>query len=127
MPPTASAVAVPLVPPLQLTFDELCIDEVAPATLTTFTEALDVQPLASVMVTVYAPARRLDAVIPFPPDGDHAYCSAPVPPEAFTDVVPLALPQLEGVEVAEALMAEGSLMVTFAVLIHPFASVTVTE
>jgi hypothetical protein len=50
-----------------------------------------------------------------------------VPPEAFTVAEPLALPQLDGVDVTEALIAEGSTTVTPEVLMQPLASVTVTE
>jgi hypothetical protein len=52
--------------------------------------------------------------------------SAPVPPLAITDAVPFADPHGASVEAALAEIAGGSVMVMFAALMQPAASVTVT-
>ncbi len=53
----AVTVAVPFVPPLQLTFVAVAVAEIAVGCVTV-TEAVAVQPLASVSVTLYVPATR---------------------------------------------------------------------
>ena len=69
---------------------------------------------------------RLFAVVFVPPTGFQMYVKAPVPPLALTVALPLAAPQVAEVAVARAVIAGGSVMVTFAALMQPLASVTVT-
>ena len=81
---------------------------------------------ASVMVQVYVPGARDDAVAEVPPEGDHAYVYDGVPPLAVTVAVPLAAPKQETFvcDVA-AVIAEGCVIVNENADEHPFASVTV--
>ena len=91
------------------------------------TVSVSSQPLASVTVTVYVPAARLDAVAPVALF-DHAYEYGAVPPEplavADPSLDPLQL-ALVGVPVL-ATTAVGSVIVTLAVAVHPLSSVAVT-
>lgn len=86
------------------------------------------QPSLPVTVTVYVPAVRPVAVAAFPPVGDHAYVYGGDPEEAFTVAVPFAPPK-------HVTSAEDCNVTTGApvfpttavvVVVHPFASVTVT-
>jgi hypothetical protein len=92
------------------------------------TEAVVVQLLASVMVTLYVPAARFDkssVVDPF----DQLYVYGDVPPVTFKLAAPVELPKhntLVGVVLALKPDA-GCVITTEAVVVHPFASVTVTE
>ena len=67
VPPLALAVAVPLLPPLQLTVVVDIPVIVAPPLLLTTDANVLVQPLLSVMVTVYVPDEIPDAVLPVAP------------------------------------------------------------
>ena len=64
VPPDPLAVADPLLPPLQLTFvwDEMLAVTAVGSVMVTV--SVSSQPFASVTVTVYVPAARLDAVAP---------------------------------------------------------------
>ena len=126
MPAVTFTVALPVLSPLQ--FMLLPADAVieGPPALDTAAVAVLVHPFASVTVTVYEPATRFDAVAPDPPVGLQRYVSAPVPPLAFTEADPFAEPHVAAVDVVAAVIAGGSVIVMFAALIHPVASVTVT-
>lgn len=87
------------------------IDAVGPPVLAIIVVAVVMQPFASVTVTVYEPASKAEAVVPVPPLGAHEYEYGAVPPEAVTVAVPLGLPQVAGVLVAEAVSAGGWVMV----------------
>jgi hypothetical protein len=62
VPPDGVAVAEPLLPPKQLTFELAVIDPVMPPVLPTIATTVLVQPFASVIVHVYDPAGRPVAV-----------------------------------------------------------------
>jgi hypothetical protein len=62
-------------------------------------------------------------VLPDPPDGAQLYVRVPVPPEAVTVALPLLLPHEVLVGLADAVMAEGCVMVTVCCMVHPLASV----
>lgn len=84
-----------------------------------------VQPLASVTVTVYVPAKRLLL------DGpmtllDHWYDKLPEPPDPVANADPLLLPLQAGLADAVTLRAGGAVRVVVAVEVLPPASVTVT-
>jgi hypothetical protein len=70
VPPVAVAVALPLLPPAQETFTTLVVT-VGPLRLITVAEAVFVQPLASVTVTVYVPAERFAIVAVVAPGALH--------------------------------------------------------
>ena len=125
VPPPAVTVAVPFVPPLQLTGVDVALAVNAVGCVTVVV-AVRVQPLASVTVQVYVPAASDDAVDPVPPDGAHEYVYGDTPPPAVTVALPV-LPPLHntGVDVALAVSNGGCVMVTVAMAVHPFASVTV--
>ena len=91
-------------------------------------EAVAVQLLASVTVTVYVPAARpvrFSVVAPF----DHRYVSAPVPPATVKLIAPVE-PPLQLTLVEEAMLAlravAGCVIVCEAVAVQLLASVTVT-
>jgi len=92
------------------------------------TIAFAVHPFASVTVTVYEPEPRPLAVSPVPPEGAQLYVYEPVPPVAVTTAIPSVLELHNGLLLAVivAFNTAGSVNVTFAVVVHPFASVTVT-
>src|SRR6185295_9392497 len=113
-------------PPLHVTSVDAGTVAVGPAVLETAMFAVAVQPLASVMVTTYAPAARLLAVAALPPEGDQENVYPPTPPEGFTVADPVLAPQFVGVDEEVELIAVGSVMVALAVAVQPFASVTVT-
>ena len=75
------------------------------------------------------PAAKPVAVAAGPPEGAQAYDNAPVPPEAVTVAEPVDPPKqftlVCAVIEAETAVA-GSVMVAVAVVVQPFASVTVT-
>ncbi len=52
------------------------------------------------------------------------YCSAPVPPLAFTVSVPSLFPHDEGVDEVLMAIAAGSVTVAFETAVHPLMSVT---
>ena len=71
MPPEGVMLAVPLLPPLQLTLVCEPTDVlIAPGSVIVYIRVA-VQLLASVTVTVYTPAASPVAVDPVPPLGDH--------------------------------------------------------
>lgn len=80
------------------------------------------------MVHVYVPAARLLAVGVLPPDGAHEYVYGPVPPEGAAVAVPLLLPKHKMLAevVMDAVMPPEFATVVVAVVVQPFASVTVT-
>ena len=86
-----------------------------------------VHPFASVMVAVYVPAQSAVALAPVPPEGAHAYVYGAVPPEAVTEATPVQLP-LHSTFVCDPVVvkAGGCVMLKVRVVVHPFASVTVT-
>ena len=71
VPPAMVTEAEPLVPPKHETFDTTFVVAVGDKLLFTATELVEVQPLLSVTVTVYDPARRVVAVEAVPPEGAH--------------------------------------------------------
>jgi hypothetical protein len=91
-------------------------------------DAVAVQPFLSVTVTVYVPAVRLVAVALVPPLGAHEYVYGTVPPPAVTVAPPVAPPLhlTLVVELIEAVRTVGCVIVTAAVAVQPFLSVTVT-
>jgi hypothetical protein len=82
-------------------------------------------PFASVIVQVYDPAARFDALAPVPPDGAHEYVYPGVPPDGDAVAVPVLAEHPVGVLVALAVNAEGAVMLNVFVSVHPFASVIV--
>jgi hypothetical protein len=86
-----------------------------------------VQPFASVTVTVYVPAQRPVVVAAVPPEGAHEYVYGAVPPEATTVAEPVHWP-LQRMFTCEpvVVIAGGCVIVYVLVIVHPFASVTVT-
>jgi len=126
VPPATETVAEPLLPPKHETFVEAVIVAVAPAAFVTLTVLVIVQPFASVTVTVYIADVNPVAVAAVPPDGAHEYVYGPVPPEGDTDADPLALPHVACVNDVVAVNAVGCVMLYVRVIVHPFASVTVT-
>ena len=91
-------VAVPLFPPLQLTF-VTTIDVIAGASmLLIFTVVVAVQLFSSVAVTLYAPATTLFTKILLLTFGFHVYIKfVPIPPEAEMLAEPFGCPQLASV------------------------------
>ena len=87
-----------------------------------------VHPLASVTVTVYAPALKPEAVADVPPDGDHEYVYPPAPPDGLTEAEPFEAPLQDTFvcEPVEVLIAVGWVMVKLRVAVQALASVTVT-
>ena len=92
------------------------------------TAAVAVQPFASVTVAVYVPAVRAVVVLFVPPLGLQLYVYAGVPPPAVTVALPLLPPlHVTGEEaVITAVNTGGCVIVVDAVILHPFASFTVT-
>ncbi len=91
------------------------------------TVSVSVQPLASVTVTVYVPAARLEAVAEVAPL-DQAKEYDVVPPVAEAVASP-SLPPLQltlSVYAVAATSTAGSVIVTEAESVQPLASVTVT-
>jgi hypothetical protein len=72
VPPDATTVALPLHAALQVTFTCDCVAVITGGCVIVAV-AVDVQPFASVTVTVYDPAMSVEAVGPVPPEGAHAY------------------------------------------------------
>jgi hypothetical protein len=86
-----------------------------------------VQPLASVIVTVYVPAQRPVVDEAVPPEGAQEYVYGAVPPEGITDAAPVHKPLHNMlVCVCVAVNAGGCVMEYVRVDVHPLASVTVT-
>ena len=67
VPPVAEAVAEPSFSPLQLTFVGVPIDATTDVGSVIVTDSVSVQLLASVAVTVYVPAVKLEIVALVPP------------------------------------------------------------
>jgi hypothetical protein len=85
------------------------------------------QPFASVMVQVYVPAHLPVAVPPVPPLGAHEYVYGAVPPEGTTVALPVHAPLHKTFTCdCVAVNAGGCVMLNVRVVVHPFASVTVT-
>ena len=72
VPPLTDTLALPLDPPLQLSLAVMEGVAVITVGCEMLTLAVEVQPLLSVTVTVYAPALNPVAVEFVPPVGDHA-------------------------------------------------------
>ena len=72
VPPVSRAVADPVLPPehVILVLDEM---EGVPTVLAMVAVMVCTQPPASVMVQVYVPGERPEAVAPLPPEGDQEY------------------------------------------------------
>ena len=69
VPPDPEAVALPLLPPLHVTFVGLPIETLtAVAGWVMLATATETQPFASVTVTMYVPALRLEAVAEVAPE-----------------------------------------------------------
>jgi hypothetical protein len=84
-------------------------------------------PFTSVMVHVYDPALRPEAVEAFPPAGAHAYVYAGVPPAGATLADPSLPPkQVTLTPALVAVSCGGSVIVIEAVPTQPVLSVTVT-
>jgi hypothetical protein len=85
---------VPLVPPqVEGLTDEKVAVKAAGCVIVKF--LVVVQLLASVITHVYVPAHKFDTVpVPWPVGfpGDQTYVSAPVPPEATMEILPLQTP-----------------------------------
>jgi hypothetical protein len=89
--------------------------------------AVIVQPLKSVVVTVYVPAVNPEAVSPVPPEGAHEYVYGEVPPFAVTVAVAVEPPKhVTSVLTVVAASTGGCVIVTLVVTIQPTLSVTVT-
>ena len=129
VPPVEDAVAAPVELPKQSTLvcDPMLTFNAA-AGCDIVTEAIDVQPLASVPVTVYVPAARpvfAAVVVPL----DHKNPTAPVPPVELAVAAPVELPKqrtLVGAPTLTLSAAAGWVIVTEATEVQPFASVPVT-
>ena len=93
VPPVADAVADPLAPPKHETFVGVPIDATKAVGCVMVVVSVSVQPLASVIVTVYVPAVNEEAVAEEPPPPDHAYVLVPVPPVAEAVADPLEPPK----------------------------------
>ena len=91
------------------------------------TEVTEVQPFASVAVTLYVPAAKPVAVAEVWPLF-HKYVMVPVPPVPAAVAAPFAPPKqetlVEALIVTETALA-GCVIVTVAVSVQPLASVTV--
>lgn len=127
-PALATTVAVPFVPPLQVTFVEAVRFNVGPLLLLTATVVFAVQLLLSETVNMYVPAGMLLIERPLL-TGDVFHCveNGPVPPLITTVALPLLLPQVAAVLEVAKLIAVGWVMVKLAVAEHPATSVTVAE
>ena len=122
------AVADPLADPLQ--FTAVADVETESRAGWVITAAVDeLQLFASVIVQVYVPAGRLEAVLPFPPEGLQEYVNGPVPPAMDAVADPLAVPLHRRLALLAMLAVppELELTVTPVLWVQPFASVTVTE
>ena len=91
----------------------------------TTTVEVDVQPFASVAVTVYEPAVRFE-IVSFVDELLHTYVYPGVPPVALTEALPSAAPQFSGIEFPVTAIAVGCVKVTVCVCAHPSLPVTVT-
>ena len=128
MPPAAVTVAEPVEAPLHSTFVCAVIEAVSWDGSVITTEVLDVQPFTSVAVTLYVPAVRPVAVAEVWPLF-HKYVIVPVPPVPEAVAEPFEPPkQLTFTEVGivTATALAGCIIVTVAVSVQPFESVTVT-
>ena len=127
VPPDADAVAPPSNRPLQVTLESTCEAATKTVGSVTVDELVEVQPFASVTVTVYVPAATpvIDAVVAV---FDHAYVYGDVPPVADAVAPPSDNPLQVMVESTceAATNTVGSVTVDELVEVQPFASVTVT-
>ena len=119
---------MPLIPPLQLGEDPVTVRDNA-AGFVKVIVPLIVQEFTSVTVTLYAtpddnPVFTETAVAP---PADHKYVNAPVPPPAVAVALPFVPPlQLGEVPVTVKVRAGVTVNVIVPVIVHEFASVTVT-
>ena len=127
VPPVPLAAAVPSAVPLQLTFVFATVDAANTAGSVMVTLEVAVHELASDTVTVQVPAVT-PVMLAVVAALLHEYVYGAVPPVALAVAEPLFPPlQLMFVFTTElATTAEGSVMVTLDVLVHEFASDTVT-
>jgi hypothetical protein len=122
----AETTADPVAPPKQITGEDVAVAVNAVGCVTVVV-ADEVQPFASVTITVYVPAESPVALDPFPPLGDHAYVYGVVPPVGVTVAEPVLPPkQSTGDELAEVVSTGGCVITTEEVDVHPLRSVTVT-
>jgi hypothetical protein len=133
VPPVPLAVADPLLPPLQLTFVFATVDAANTTGSKIVTLDVLVHEFASDTVTVYVPAvtpvmLAVVAKVAELVEVLHAKVYGDVPPDPLAVADPLLPPlQLMLVFTTElATTAVGSVMVTLDVLVHEFASDTVT-
>jgi len=93
-----------------------------------FTVEVRVQECASVTVTVYVPAARLEADAAVPPEGDHTYVYGGVPPLTEIAAAPSLPPRQETLEdpAVDIEIGVGVVTEVVAVIVQPFASVAVT-
>ena len=92
------------------------------------TEVTEIQPFASVAVTLYVPAAKPVAVAEVWPLF-HRYVIVPVPPVPAAVAVPSEAPKQEtfvDALIVTATALAGCVIVTVAVSVQPLASVTVT-
>lgn len=126
VPPDVVIVAVPFVPPEQLTVVAL-VAAVNAVGCVIVAAAVPEQPRESVTVTVYVPACNPDAVGDDPPEGDQLYAYGPAPPITVVAMEPLfALKQFTLVAVAVTVTAVGCVIVKTELVWQFFASFTVT-
>jgi hypothetical protein len=122
------AVAVPVFPPLQVTDVEPDIEADKADGSVKVTLAVVVQLLASLTVTVYTFADSPVAIAVVCPPELQTYVIEPVPPLPVAVAVPVLSPlHVTDVEPdIEAVNTDGSVIVTFAVVVQLLASLTVT-
>ena len=127
MPFDASAVALPVAPPLHNTFvvDGIATDNKLGCVITVV--VVFVHPFASVAVTVYVPAVRLLIVTVVAPVF-HKYEYPEVPFDANAVALPVA-PPLHKTFVVDGIATDnilGCVITVVVVFVHPLASVAVT-
>ena len=128
MPPVAVTVAEPVLIPLHSTFVWAVIEAVNWDGSVITTKVLEIQPFASVAVTLYVPAVRPVAVADAWPLF-HKYVIVPVPPVPAAVAEPFEPPKqltFTEAEIVTATALAGCVIVTLAVSVQPFESVTVT-
>jgi hypothetical protein len=127
VPPEPVAVAVPLVPPKQLTGVFTTLTATADEGPPIVVDAVAEQRLASLTVTVYVPAGLPVRPGVVAPPGLHVYVSVPVPPLPVAVVVPVLPPkQVTGVDVALAETAVAGCVIAPLAVAVQLPSVTVT-
>jgi len=107
VPPLAEAVAVPLLPPKQLTAPVVMLITIGGGSrMSGLVVAFDWHPFASSTVTVYDPADKPVAVGVVPPEGIQLYVKGPVPPATPTLAAP-SDPPLQLTLMMEKMVAVG--------------------